>query len=117
MCNVVSSRLIIGNYIIESVKKDSYRFNLDDFCRYDSILDEELKKIDYCSDFDKDELFDFADDYPFVVNDEADTLSIVQDLSKDVFLKMLDRYFRIGVSRDVALALEDASKVYWRSLA
>lgn len=114
MCNVISNRVIIGNYLIESIKKDSYDFSFEEFNRFDEILSSKLQVFDCYSSFDEDGINEFIEDYPFVIKHVSDTkLSIIYKENKERLLEELYRYFRIGISKRIAQAIAETSDEYW----
>ena len=114
MSNVISNRLIIGNYLIESVKNDKYRFSFDELNRFDDMLSEYLQKIDYYSSFDDDGILEFLEEYPsFISYDSVSNLYILIDDKKDVILPRLYRYFRSGITKPITTAISEVSSIYW----
>lgn len=111
MCNLISNRLVIGNYLIESIEKNKYTFTLDEFDRFEKELTIKLNRIDYYSTFDEEGIFDFIEDYPSFLKFDSDTLTISNEMDKERFLKLLKRYFRVGISKSISSAISETSRV------
>lgn len=114
MCNVISNRLIIGNYLIESIKNDKYSFSFDEFDRFDELLSPILEKNDYYSSFDDEGIMDFVEEYSSIIRYDSDLdRYFLEHTDKDHLFRTLYRNFRIGVTKPVTSAISEVATLYW----
>ena len=118
MCKIISNRIIIGNYLIESIKNDKYSFSFDEFEYFDRMLSPKLEELDYYSSFDDEGIIEFVCDYPSIIEYDSDSeLYKLKDIEKNRFLRILNRYFRIGITKSITTAISEVSSLYWEEKA
>lgn len=113
MCNVISNRLIIGNYLIKLVEKDKYDFTLEEFKQFDDIITLRLNKIDYYSSFDSEGIREFVEEYPYLVSYQSDSFSITRKMNRELLNTILENYFYSGLTKPITDAINDAFNIYW----
>lgn len=116
MCNVISNRLIIGNYLIKLVEKDKYDFTLEEFKQFDDVLTLWLNKIDYYSSFDSEGIMEFVEEYPYLVSYQSDSFSITRKMNRELLNTILENYFYSGLTKPITDAINDAFNIYWEPL-
>lgn len=109
MKNVISSDLVIGNFVIEAVGSKKYKIDLNDFFKFEVILSENLKKKDYYTNISRYIINDFADEYPFFIESIDDRYINIINTEEKHLEKMLMRYFRIGVPNFIITEVQTAS--------
>ena len=114
MCKVISNRIIIGNYLIESIKNDQFSFSLDEFDRFDELLSPILEKNDYYSSFDDEGITDFVEEYSSIIRYDSDSdRYYLEYTDKNHLINTLYRNFRIGVTKPITSAISEVSTLYW----
>ncbi len=109
---MISSDVVIGNFVIEAVKKDDFKIELSKLFSFDEELSKSLKQYDYYTKFTPEKIHDFQKNYPFFIasiDDNALTIATDAKHSKE-FLLLLIRYFRIGIPKLVVSEVEATSK-------
>lgn len=112
MCTMISSDVVIGNFVIEAVKKNDYKIELNKLYNFDEELSKRLKQYDIYTKFTPEKILDFQENYPFFIESiENNSLRVATDAdhSKE-FLRLLIRYFRIGIPKLVVTKVEATSK-------
>lgn len=110
MCKTITSEIIIGNFIIDSIKnKKEVKSNvleISNLINFEKRLSDALTE-DYCSEFTLSDLFLFQQNYPFLLEKiDDDNLYIIDTVKNDDVLKQLNRYFRIGVPSKIIQKME-----------
>lgn len=113
MCNVISNRLIIGNYLIKLVEQDKYDFTLEEFKQFDDVLTPKLKKIDYYSSFDSEGIMEFVEEYPYLVSYHSDSFSITRKMNRELLNQILENYFYSGLTKPITDVINEAFNIYW----
>ena len=112
MCTLISSEVVIGNFLIEAVEKNDYKIEIKKLYAYENKLTKQLKMHDYYTKFTSDKILAFQDNYPFFVTSvDNDFLNIVKrDNDEKQFVTLLTRYFRLGLPKFVVEAMKKSSK-------
>lgn len=113
MCKLISSDVVIGNLIIEAVKREYNQISFEEIYRFDKLISDALKGKDYVTQFSGSSLSEFFDNYPFfvsLINDECMQFLNLES-NRDSVMKRLIRHFRIGLPNTVIAELTTASKV------
>lgn len=111
MCKIISSDIVIGNFIIEAVEKDNFEIELNKIYDFDTKLSEKLMKHNYYTRFDSINVIEFQENYPFFIKSINERFVCVDDSKKkDEFMNMLIRYFRIGIPKIVAQEIKTISQ-------
>ncbi len=111
MCKIISSDIVIGNFVIEAVEKDDFEIELKKIYDFDTKLSKELIKHDYYTKFDPINVIEFQENYPFFIKSINESLVCVDDSNKkDYLMNMLIRYFRIGIPKIVAQEMKTISQ-------
>ena len=116
MCNVISNRLIIGNYLIKLVEKDKYDFTFEEFKQFDDIITLRLNKIDYYSSFDSEGIREFVEEYPYLVSYQSDSFSITRKMNRELLNIILENHFYSGLTKPITDAINDAFNIYWGTI-
>ncbi len=115
MKNLISSDLVIGNFVIEAVGSKRYQIGLNDFFQFEVILSENLKKKDYYTNISRLIINEFAEEYPFFVKSIDDQYikltEYINDDDERRYRNMLLRYFRIGVPSFIVEEVQLASNI------
>lgn len=95
----ISSDIVIGNFLIEMVKRDIYQFEIQKLYDFDNQLSARLKKHNYYTKFIPLSVFEFIHDYPFFVKSFENNMFVIASKVEcdDRFKCLLERYFRLGV--------------------
>lgn len=118
MCNVISNRVIIGNYLIKSIERNKYNFTVDEFDHFDDELTQRLRQLDYYSSFDNEGIRDFVEDYPYLISYLSDSsLSITKDMNQELLHLILESYFSIGITKHITNAINEAFNICWEANA
>ncbi len=111
MCTLISSEVIIGNFLIEAVEKNDYKIEIQKLYAYDKELSKQLKSHNYYTKFTPDKILAFQDNYPFFVTSvDNDFLNIVKRDNEKQFVTLLTRFFRLGLPRLVVEEMKKTSK-------
>ena len=118
MCNVISNRVIIGNFLIKLLQQDQHTFTSADYKRFDDILTLKLRTLDYYSSFDTHGISEFVEDYPYIISydSEIDIFTIKSPDLKSVGLDcvaFLNYLFNIGLTKDLNDAIDESFYMYW----
>lgn len=112
MCKFISSDSIIGNFVIESLEKNNYKIEFEKLYDFDEQLSKNLEAHNYYTNFDLVEVFDFKEQYPFLIESlENECLNIVQDIERKSFQASLIRYFRLGMPKIVINEMKSISQM------
>lgn len=110
----ISSDIIIGNYLIEAIEKFKHEIFIDDLIIFDRMISEKLNE-EYCTIFSLDGINNFEDTYPFFIklvkNNRIHIKLSNNSSDKSEFMDLLNRYFRVGLPKDVLDKMVSASKV------
>lgn len=103
MCKIISSDLIIGNFIIEAVAKNDFKVEIGAIQKFDEELSQRLIKYDYYTNFSMTSVACFAEYYSFLIEslDEQYIKILNDEANEDRFAQKLNRYFRFGMPRIV----------------
>ena len=112
MCKIISGDAVMGNFILESVRRNNFDISFEEMMKYDEKLSEKLKEHNYFTKFNFDEILDFTENYPFFVQSiESNGIKIVDEIgNKTNLMNQLIRYFRIGMPMLVVNEMITASK-------
>ncbi len=106
MCKIISSDLVIGNIIYESVKKDHYEIPMSTISSFDDQLSEAIKEYNCFTNFTLDNIRDFQMNYPFIATISNNALSINKNEEKTCLIETLRNYFRAGIPTSVVNAIQ-----------
>ncbi len=112
MCKIISSEVVIGNFLLEAVERNTFDVSIEDMVIYDEKLSEQLKEHNYFTRFNFEEILDFKDNYPFFVQGiQSNYIRIMNEMDNKTKLKeQLGRYFRMGMPTLVVNEMISASK-------
>ena len=112
MCKVISSESVIGNFMIESVKREGFEIDVEQLITFDKALSAGLKAHNYYTGFDFKKITDFQNSYPFFasIDDDSSKLTVCQTMDVESLKTKLVRYFRIGMPKLVVEEMKSASK-------
>lgn len=111
MCTLISSEVVIGNFLIEAIEKNDYIIEIEKLYAYDKELSKQLKIHDYYTKFTPDKILAFQDNYPFFVTSvDNDFLNIVKRENEKQFVTLLTRFFRLGLPKLVVEEMKKSSK-------
>ena len=114
MCKLVNSDSVIGNYVIESIKKDIFEIQKQNILSFDEALSRTLKSLDYYTNVDADEFINFENNYSFLFDSFSQDSFKLNEKNKDSLLELLRRYFRFGMTTTVINAMRDTFNVTTR---
>ena len=99
MCKIISSDVVIGNFLLEAIERDTFNVLIEDMVIYDEDLSWKLNKYNYFTRFDYEKVLDFTENYPFFAQIiESNYIRIMNKMNnKDKLREQLGRYFRIGI--------------------
>lgn len=113
MCKIISSDIVIGNFIIDQVGEDISKakvLTVEKLIAYDRKLSKKLKKGEYYTKFDVSDLTAFQNNYPFFVRKINENTIILSDHANNAAYKLqLMRYFRMGLPNNIIKSMVDAS--------
>lgn len=103
MCKFISSDIVIGNFVIEAIAKDDFCIEIEKLYSFDKRLSESLQEYNYYTRFDDMRLLDFSVNYPFFIKSiDQKYINILNEAeNKEDFIKLLIRYFRLGMPKIV----------------
>ncbi len=109
MCKIISSDLIIGNFVIESLEKDDFKIEFEKLYDFDDKLSSNLEKYNYYTNFDLSNVIEFKQNYSFLIESYDDEcFNVVKDIEN--FQSLLIRYFRLGIPKFVIDEMKRVSK-------
>ena len=113
MCTLISSEGVIGNFLIEAVKKNDYKIEIKKLYAYDKELSKQLKMHDYYTRFTPEKILAFQENYPFFVTSvDKGFLNIVKrENDEKQYVTLLTRYFRLGLPKFVVEEMEKSSNI------
>lgn len=112
MCKFISSDSIIGNFVIESLERNNYKIEFEKLYNFDEQLSRNLKAYDYYTKFDLVKVFDFKEQYPFLIESlENECFNIVNNVEVESFQATLIRYFRLGMPKIVIDEMKSISQM------
>ena len=103
MWKCVSSDVIIGNFIIESVERNNFNVELKKLYTFDNELSSRLVQHNYYTNFKAEDVSYFIDQYPFLIESYTDEgFRITQkNKTQEELRDTLLRYFRYGMPKVV----------------
>lgn len=104
----ISGDILIGNVLIEAFSREKNQIEIQLICDFNEQINKSLQ--DYWIDFSISEVYEFEEEYPFLVDSIKDSkLNIMSQ--DDNLLYKLNRYFRTGLPKDVVDKVKSTSKV------
>ena len=98
---LLSSDVIIGNFIIEASIRCQEKISIDSLSSFDTIISKSIYKIGYVTDFSIERVIEFKENYPFFMSQ-----------TNEIYISKVDKlikYFRIGLSNKLIHEFELAA--------
>jgi hypothetical protein len=98
MRKAISSDVVIGNFLIETLERDREHIEFKNLFDFDKKISKTIRGKNYSTKFSVNSIFEFQDNYPFFVSLSDDNcLTIVKNGEKNITINRLIRHFRIGL--------------------
>ncbi len=110
MAKIVSSNAILGNLILNCAVHNKCSISLNEIFVYRSALDKQANAGKYFITFNFADIEDFANEYCFFVNMDADGNLHLKNKPDQGLIRRLKRYFEMGLPSDLVVRFEVAAK-------
>lgn len=110
MCKCLSSNVIIGNFMLESLQINKFQIDFKELYNFDKQLSTKLLEYNYYSRFCINDVISFCNQYPFFV-DSLDNSNIYINNHYEVY-PLLIRYFRLGMPKRIVDSIRIVFKDY-----
>lgn len=110
MCKILSSEVVIGNFILDSLNQGKINIDLKDLIDFDSKLSTLLIAKNYFTHFNINSVFDFQINYPFLIDAIQENSLCLKSIDNNIeqIKILLTRYFRMGLPNTVILDMKKA---------
>lgn len=102
MSQTISTRCILGNFILEKVRKNKFTFYIDEIYKFDTAIEYDLKILGAHSSLNNKDLLNEIYNCPFIERIHTmDSLSMneMYVIDKSSKIETLERYYRYGIPK------------------